>query len=297
MANKRKTVLLILLTILILGGLGYAFGYYYESGPYGLVFALVIALLMSLGSYYTGDKVALAVSGARAIKKEDSPYVYRMVENLCITAGLPMPKIYIIEDNAMNAFATGRDPQHSSIALTTGIIQGLENEELEGVIAHELSHIQNYDIRVMMIVATLVGVIVLLGDFMLRFQLFGGKRRSSSEGGSQAQMILFIAALVFMILAPLIGQLIKLAISRKREFLADASGSMLTRYPQGLASALRKIGAQNRPMDHASNATAHLFFSSPFGSGRGKKFLARMFSTHPPIEERIKALDDMLQQS
>lgn len=292
-ANKRNTAILIALTILIIAGLGYVFGYLYEAGPVGLVIAVIIAGFMSLISYYTGDHIALAVSRAREIRKDDNPYVFRMIENLCITAGIATPRVYVIEDSAMNAFATGRDPKHASIALTTGIIERLENEELEGVIAHELSHVKNFDIRLMMIVATLVGVIVLLGDFMFRAQLFGGgRRRSSEEGGAQG--VLFIIGIVFIILSPIIAQLIKLAVSRKREYLADASGALLTRYPQGLANALKKIAASHESLGHVSNATAHLFFASPFGEGK-RKFFSSLFSTHPPIEERVRALEGMTQ--
>ncbi|MBI3120609.1 MAG: M48 family metalloprotease [Candidatus Kerfeldbacteria bacterium] len=293
-SNKRKTAFFILLTILLVGGLGYLFGYLYDAGPVGLVYALLISVVLSLVSYFSGDKLVLMTSGAQRIAKEDQPYVYRMVENTCIAGGIPVPRVYIINDPAMNAFATGRDPEHASIAVTTGLIENLENEELEGVIAHELSHVKNFDVRLMMIVATLIGVVILMSDFMLRAQLFGGSRRRSNDSGG-AGAILAIVGLLAMILAPIFAQLIKLAVSRKREFLADASGAMLTRYPQGLANALRKIGAQNRPLQHANASTAHLFFSNPFGTHDVRSFLSKLFSTHPPIEERIKALEGMTQ--
>jgi len=287
-SNKRKTAILIIIFVALILFLGWFFGQLYEYGYFGLVIAIIISLVMTLTSYYKGDKVALWTASAKEIKKENNPYVYRIVENLCITAGLPLPKVHIINDSTINAFATGRDPKHASIAITQGAIDKLENEELEGVIAHELSHIKNYDIRLMTIVIVLVGIIALFADFMFRAQIYGGRRSRSSGQGSGWLMIIGIA---LMILAPLIAQLIKLAISRKREFLADASGSLLTRYPEGLAKALEKIKMDNLPVQKASNATAHLYIANPF---RGKKkFLAKAFSTHPPIEERIAALRAM----
>jgi len=242
---------------------------------------------MSLSSYFAGDKIALAASRAKPIKKEDNPYVWRLVENLSITAGTPMPQVYIINDPSMNAFATGRDPQHASIALTTGIISGLENEELEGVIAHELSHIKNYDIRLMMLVIVCVGAITLLADWMLRSTLWG--RRGSDNNRGNGTAIIMLIAIVLAILSPIFAELIKLAVSRRREYLADASGALLTRYPEGLARALEKIAHQDTSLASANKATAHLFFSNPFGI----KKASRLFSTHPPIEERIKALRQM----
>ncbi len=295
-ANKRKTNLLIIVFTILIVFLGWLFKQIYpEFGYAPLIIALTVSVLMSLLSYYQGDKVALISSGAKGpISQQDNPYVYRLVENLCITAGLPMPKIYIIEDEAMNAFATGRDPQHASIALTTGIIKKLENEELEGVIGHELSHIKNYDIRLMMVVVVLVGVISLLADWMIRVQWYGGGRRRSSNDSSSGQLgiIFLVLGIILAILSPLIAQLIKLAISRKREFLADASSALLTRYPEGLARALEKIAVQAAPLKRANNATAHLYIANPFGA-KAKKGLKKLFSTHPPIEERIKALRKM----
>lgn len=285
-ANKRKSFFLIALFMALVLGIGWFFGEYFEYGYGAVVFAALLAIVMTLTSYFAGDKIALAASGAKPIAKEDNPYVYRIVENLAITAGIPAPKVYIIPDPALNAFATGRDYEHASVAVTTGIVEALENEELEGVIAHELSHIKNYDVRVMMLVAVLAGVIVLLSDIFFRAHLFGGGR---SRDDNRAGGAIAIIGLLLLILSPIIAQLIKLAVSRKREYLADASGALLTRYPEGLARALEKIGAQNRPMAKASNATAHLFISNPFGAHTGKA-LANLFSTHPPIEERIKAL-------
>ncbi len=283
-ANKRKSVLLITIFISLIIFLGYVIGQATGYGYGGLILAMAISLLMTLTSYYSGDKIALAASGAQGpISKEDNPYVYRMVENLCITAGLPLPKIYIIPDSAMNAFATGRDPEHASIALTQGIIDNLENEELEGVIAHELSHIKNYDIRLMTLVIVLVGSVTLLADWFLRWSFFSRSDDRNSNNG-----IFIIVGLILAILSPLFAQLIQLAISRKREFLADASAALLTRYPEGLARALEKI-ATHPNLKRVNKATAHLFIASPLS---GKSF-SKLFSTHPPIEERIKALRQM----
>ncbi len=284
-ANKRKTWILIAIFVAFVLGLGYVIQQWQGTGPESLVIAGVIALVMSLSSYYTGDKIALSTSGAKQIKKEDNPYVFRMVENLCITAGIPEPKVYIIDSPALNAFATGRDPKHASIALTTGLIAALENEELEGVIAHELSHVQNYDIRVMTVVIVLVGLVSLLAQWILYFG--GGRGRDSDSRGGN---VFAIVAIVLMLLSPIIAELIKLAVSRKREYLADASGSLLTRYPEGLARALEKISASTAPLTTASTATAHLFISNPF---RGKSISA-LFSTHPPIADRIAKLRGMI---
>jgi heat shock protein HtpX len=209
-----------------------------------------------------------------------------MVENLSITAGLPMPKVHIIDDKHMNAFATGRDPEHASIAITTGLINNLENEELEGVIAHELSHVKNYDIRLMMVVIICIGVITLLSDWMLRSMFWGGKRSSSNNKGGGAMIVI---GLILAILSPLFAKLIQLAVSRKREFLADASGALLTRYPEGLAKALEKISHQQAPLRRANKATAHLYFTNPFSAAKTKK----LFSTHPPAVDRIQALRNM----
>ena len=286
-SNKRKTVILMAIFIAFITFLGWVFAKIEGYGYDAIAVAAVISIIMALVSYYTGDKVALLTAGAKEIQKQDNPYVYRMIENLCITAGLPTPRIYIINDPAPNAFATGRDPKHASIALTAGIIQSLENEELEGVIAHELSHVKNYDIRLMTIVIILVGLVALLSNWFVRVRFW---KRDDRDSGSIG-VILMIIGLILMILSPIIAQIIQLAISRKREFLADASGALLTRYPEGLASALEKISQYKQPMIHANNATAHLYISSPFGST--KKFMSNLFSTHPPIEERVKALRQM----
>ncbi len=241
---------------------------------------------MSLLSFYSGDKIALAQAGAKPITKDDNAYVWRLVENTSLTAGLPMPKIYIINDEHMNAFATGRDPEHASIALTTGLIKNLENEELEGVIAHELSHVQNYDIRLAMVVIICIGIITLLADWMIRASFFGQHRSNDSKNSGG---ILIIIGLLLAILSPLFARLIQLAISRKREFLADASGALLTRYPEGLAKALEKISQQPTPLRRINKATAHLYFANPL---TGKK-ISGLFDTHPPVEKRITALRNM----
>jgi len=288
-SNKRKSILLILVFFLLIAGVGWWASIYFESGPGIIVIAVALATGLSLASYYQGDKIALGVSKAQPLKKEDNPYVYRLVENLCIATGLPIPKIYIINDPALNAFATGRDPEHASIALTTGIINALENEELEGVIAHELSHVKNYDIRFMMVVIVCVGTIALIADFTLRSFFFRGMggRSSNNRGG---QGVLILIGLALAILAPLAAKLIQLAISRKREFLADASGALATRYPEGLARALEKISASSAQLKTANRATAHLYIANPFKSSKVKKRASALFSTHPPIAERVKRL-------
>jgi len=287
-SNKRKTVILMVIFVIFVLALGWFYGIFTDTGYLGLGIAGGLSLVMTATSYFAGDKIALASAGAKQISKEDNPYVYRMVENLCITAGLPLPKIHIIADQNINAFATGRDPKHASVAVTQGAIDKLENEELEGVIAHELSHIKNYDIRIMMIVIVLVGIIALISDWLLRGFIWN----KSDNNKGRLGMILIIAGIILAILSPLIAKIIQLAISRKREFLADADGSLLTRYPAGLANALEKIALANKePLQKANNATAHLYIANPFGATR--KFLSGLFSTHPPIEERIIKLRQM----
>lgn len=270
--------------------LGWLFSYAFNS-PIILYLAVAIAVVQAIISYYSGDKIALSMSRAEEIKKRDNPELWNAIENLCITSGIPMPKVYIISDPAPNAFATGRDPEHSSVAVTAGLLRDLNKTELQGVVAHELSHIRNYDIRLMMIVVVLVGVIALLSDFFLRSRLFGFGRRDEREGGGQMQLIFLVIAIVAAILAPIATTLIQLAISRKREFLADSSGVELTRYPEGLASALEKISKYKEPMQNVSSATSHLFISNPLG--KKESYLSKLFSTHPPVEERIKALRKM----
>lgn len=272
-------------------GLGFVFDQVWgTNGSYaGLTMAIIISFGMTAISYFSGDKIALATSGAKQITKEQNRYLYNMTENLCIASGMPIPKIYIIEDNAINAFATGRKPELSSIAVTRGAIEKLENEELEGVLAHELSHIKNYDIRFMTLVAVMVGSIAILSNIFLRSRWFGFGGRNNDRENNQFGAIFMVIGIILAILSPLIAELIKLAISRKREYLADASGSLLTRYPEGLANALEKIAKQKKPLKKASTATAHLFIANPFS---GEK-VSKLFSTHPPVEERIKRLREM----
>lgn len=270
-------------------GVGYVF-----AGAMGnsaiLYIAVAFSVITSFVSYWWSDKIVLAMSGAHEVTHEDGREIYHIVENLSITAGLPVPKIYIIQDESPNAFATGRDPEHGVICLTTGIISKLEKAELEGVIAHELSHIGNRDILLSTVVVVMVGFVALLADWFRSWTFWGGgRRRSNDSEGNQLQLILFIIAIIFSILAPIAAVLMQLAISRKREFLADADGALLTRYPEGLARALEKISADPQPLKEANRATAHLFIANPF---RGKG-VSKMFMTHPPIEERVKALRGM----
>jgi len=251
---------------------------------------LVISGLINLGSYYWSDKLVLGLSGAQPIEKKDNPELYRIVENLCIADGLPTPKIYIIDDPAPNAFATGRDPNHSVVAVTTGLLGRLEKLELEGVIAHELSHVKNYDTRLMSIVVVLVGLIAILADVFFRAMWWGGRSRDERNG---AGVIFLVLGILAAILAPIVATLIKLAISRRREFLADSSGALLTRYPEGLASALVKISQDPNTLKSANTATAHLYISNPFKGDHASNWIVKLFSTHPPIEERVAALRGM----
>jgi heat shock protein HtpX len=286
--NTRLTWIYITGFLVFVIGVGYVF-----AGAMGnsaiLYGAVIFSVAMSFASYWWSDKIVLAMSSAKEVKHEDNPQIYHLVENLCITAGLPVPKIYIIEDTAMNAFATGRDPEHGVICLTTGIIDRLEKIELEGVIAHELSHIGNRDILLSTVVVILVGFVTLLADWFRHWAFWGGKSRDNDSGGGQLRMILIIVAIILSILAPIAAILMQLAISRRREFLADADGALLTRYPEGLAKALEKISTDMEPLEAANRATAHLFIANPF---KGKKML-NFFMTHPPIEERIKSLRGM----
>ena len=290
-ANKTKTWLIIFLFIIFITTIMFVYG---KASGYGLSFAgigMIISGLISFASYYYSDKIILAMSGAKQIAKKDNPHFFRIVENLCIGAGIPMPKIYIINDTATNAFATGRDPKHSIVCVTTGILEKLNRAELEGVIAHELSHIQNFDIRIMSIVVILVGLVALLADFFMRSLWYGGGRRDRES--SNVQSIFLFIGIILAVLSPIIATLIQLAVSRKREFLADASGALLTRYPEGLASALEKIAKDKEPLEAANNATAHLYISNPFKSKMSGHWFTDLFNTHPPIQERIKILRSM----
>ena len=292
--NRWRSVFLIIGVLVLAAGIGYLFGYLFQAGPFGLVLALGIAAVGSWSSYMYGDKLVLRVSRARPASREEYPKLHNIVEGLCIAAGMPVPKIYVIPEQAPNAFATGRNPEHASIAVTEGLLQTLNRVELEGVIGHELSHVKNRDILVGTLTATLVGVVVLLAGWMRWGLFWGGGRGRDRGGGGGGNAILLVLALVAMILAPLAAQLIRFAVSRRREYLADADGALLTRYPPGLAAALRKIAASSNTMRVANDATAHLWFSQPSRAvGEGHSRVERLFSTHPPIEERIKALEEM----
>lgn len=284
--NVRLTWIYILGFLVFVIGIGYVFAGAMDNYAI-LVIAVLFSVVMSFASYWWSDKIVLAMSGAKEVTHENAKEIYNIVENLCITAGLPVPKIYIIEDPSPNAFATGRDPAHAVVCLTTGIIEKLDKTELEGVIAHELSHIGNKDILLSTVIVVLVGFVAILAGFFRRWSFFGGRDNDRDSG--QLGLILFVAAIILSILAPIAAMLIQLAISRKREFLADADGALLTRYPEGLARALEKISADPTPMQHANQATAHLFITNPF---KGKK-VSNLFQTHPPIAERVKRLRGM----
>lgn len=291
-SNKQKTWLFMTGFLIFIIGAGWVFsralGMYWIL-PAAVIFASVQAII----SYWYSDKITLAISKAHEITHEKNKELFHIVENLCITAGLPMPRIYIIEDSAPNAFATGRDPKHAVICYTTGILEKLEKPELEGVTAHELSHVGNYDIRLMTVIVVLVGIITLLSDWFLRFTFFGAGDDDSDNG--QLGLILMIAGIVLALLSPLAAMLIQLALSRNREYLADSSAALLTRYPEGLAKALEKISADKEPLEAANKATAHLYITNPLKEHKGKPrgWFSGLFNTHPPIEERIKKLREM----
>ncbi|USN45209.1 MAG: zinc metalloprotease HtpX [Candidatus Woesearchaeota archaeon] len=292
--NKIRSWFLAFFFIILIGLLGAVAGLIYGSILFGLILALLFGMIYSIIGFYSGNKMVLAMSGAKPVTKQEYPHLYHAVEGLAVAAGIPTPKAYVIEDSAMNAFATGRDPEHASITVTTGLLKVMNREELEGVLAHEMSHVKNYDIRFMMLTAVLVGIVTLLSDFLLRSFLWGGhgRRNNRSEGGGSTTLIFIAIGLVLAILSPIIGQMIKLAISRKREYMADAGAVALTRYPPGLANALKKISQDPDPLvDKANKATAHLFISTPFRKKKGG--MSRLFATHPPIEDRIKRLQEM----
>lgn len=286
--NIRKTWFLMAWFFIVVIVIGYAVSWYLES-PIILYIAVIFAVVMNIGSYWFSDKLVISMTGAHEVTKEQYPDLWNVVENLSITAGLPMPKVYVVDDPAPNAFATGRDPNHAVVAATSGLLQILNRTELEGVIAHELSHVGNRDMLVSTVAVVLAGFVAILADIFLRMSIFG------RGGDRDRNPYLLVLAIVGIILAPIAAQLIQLAISRKREYLADVSGALLTRYPEGLASALEKISAYSRPMIKANNATAHLFIADPFGSQQrsfGQK-LSELFDTHPPTAERIKILREM----
>jgi len=297
-ANKRKTFLLLALAVLFTALIGYAIGYLFFSGPWGVVVAVILAVVLSLSSYFYGDKVVLASTRAKKVTPQEEPRLHNIVEGIAIAAGVPKPDVYVVPEQAPNAFATGRDPQHSSIAVTQGLLDMMNRVELEGVIGHEMSHILDRDILIGTVVATVVGAAVLMSEIAMRSWFWGGGRgRRDSSGGDTAgavALILFAVGIVLLIIAPLAGQLIKLSVSRNREYLADAEGVALTRYPPGLISALEKIAAAPHAMRAANNATAHLWLDQPPRvPGDDTSTMEKLFSTHPPIAERIKRLQEM----
>jgi heat shock protein HtpX len=294
-ANRRESLFLVVAVMAILAVLGFAIGYGTSGAVAGgaavTVGALVLGGFLSVGSYFGGDKLVLGSSGAKEVDSTSAPQLMNVVQEMAIAAGVSMPKVYVIDDTAPNAFATGRDPQHASVAITTGLLEKLDREELQGVLGHELSHVRNFDIRFSLLVAVLVGSIALLADFFLRFTFWGGGRRSSNDrdgGGGGLQAIIFVLAIVLAVLAPIFARLVQLAVSRQREYLADASSVELTRNPSGLERALAKIAGDKEVLEVANRATAHLYFTNPI-----KKFEERsssIFSTHPPIVDRINRL-------
>lgn len=283
-ANKRKTVFIMILFVLFIGFLSWLFAKFIGNDPYITYYVLAGSLVYVVISYYMSSRTSLAVNGAKPIAKKDNPRLYRIVENLAITEGFPTPTVYVMEDPAPNAFATGRDPKHASVAVTTGLLEIMNDQELEGVMAHELGHVKNYDIRVSLVAFALVAVVGILADIMLRLSWF----RDSDDDSSSGQLF-FLLGIAAAILAPIVASLIQLAISRKREYLADATGALTTRYPEGLASALEKIEKHGSVMKIQNSSTAHFFFANPLKKGS----LSNLFSTHPPIQDRIKRLQHM----
>ena len=296
--NKRKTFLLLALAVLFTALIGYVIGYLWFSGPAGIVVAVILAIVLSLGSYFYGDRAVLASTHAKKVTPQEEPRLHNIVEGIAIAAGVPKPEVYVVPEAAPNAFATGRDPQHSSIAVTQGLLDMMNRVELEGVIGHEMSHVLDRDILIGTVVATVVGAAVLMSEIFMRSWFWGGGRgRRDSSGGDTAgavALILFAVGIVLLIIAPLAGQLIKLSVSRNREYLADAEGVALTRYPPGLISALEKIEAAPHAMRSANNATAHLWLAQPSRvPGEDTSTMEKLFSTHPPMAERIKRLQEM----
>ncbi len=288
-SNVRKTWLLFTVFLIVVIGIGWAFSRIYAN-PSILYFAVIFSVLMNVIAYWYSDKIVLKMCRAVPIEKKNAPELYNIIENLSITAGLPMPKIYLIREKQPNAFATGRNPKHAMVAVTEGLLEKLNRSELEGVLAHELSHVGNRDMLLSTVIVVLVGFISIISDMFLRSAFWGGLGRRDDREGGQAGAILMIVGIVLSILAPIAAMLIQLAISRKREFLADASGALLTRYPEGLAKALEKISSDSTPMRIANNTTAHLWLDDPFKGQKRTSWLRKLFMTHPPIEERIRAL-------
>ena len=290
-SNKLRSTALILVFVLLVALIGYVFGQATDWGYLGLAAALVLAFVMSWGSYWFSDRIVLSMSRARPVDRDTEPYLVNLVEGLAIAAGVPVPRAYVIDDPAPNAFATGRNPENAAIAVTSGLVQMMNRQELEGVVAHELSHIKNYDTLLQTLAAVLAGSVTLISEWMLRSFWWGGGRRRDNEGG-QLGVIMLIVALVLAVLSPLAASLIQLAISRRREYLADASAAMLTRYPPGLASALRKIGTDQNQLRTANKATESLYIANPLKTHRGGGMNA-LFNTHPPLEDRIARLEAM----
>ena len=299
--NRAKTILIIIGFVFFLSLIGYFVGMYFDY-RYGMgtaysvalmLVALVIALFASFGSYYFSDRIVLSMTGARPVSREDDPRLYYMVEGLSIAAGLPMPAIYIIYDQGMNAFATGRNPKKGVIVFTRGLLETLNDEELKGVISHELAHIKNYDILLGTIIVVLVGIVSIIANIMTRLLFFGGRGRRSTKGsgGGIIAIVVLVAGVLFIIISPIVAMIIRMAISRNREYLADSTGALISRYPPGLASALKKISS-NSEVKTASSATAHLFISNPLG-GKSRAMFKSLFNSHPPVKERIERLNEM----
>jgi heat shock protein HtpX len=291
-SNSRKTFALIFVFVIFIIALGWLFSYLLNDNIF-VILAIILAVGQSFISYWYSDKIVLAISRAQELKHDENPNLYHIVENLCIAAGLPMPKIYIILEAQPNAFATGRDKNHAVVAVTQGLLQKLNKTELEGVIAHELSHIGNRDILLQTVVVVLVGIVAMLSNFFLRISFWGGARKRDSKDSGYFGLMLLALGILAAILAPLAAELIKLAVSRKREFLADADGALLTRFPDGLASALEKIAADPNQLNTVSNSTSHLYIANPFRGEQQKSWFVKLFSTHPPIEERVRVLRQM----
>ncbi|MEA1929180.1 MAG: M48 family metallopeptidase [Candidatus Auribacterota bacterium] len=292
--NKRNSVILVIVFAAVLILLGYIFGQVAGFGYFGIILAFIISIVMALSGYFKGDKIVLAVSRAKPALREEYTQLYNIVEELIISSGLPMPKLYIIrDDDAPNAFATGRDPDHASIAVTTALLNRLNRAELQGVLAHELSHIGDYDILFATLIGIMVGMVALMADFFLRYTFWGGGRRRSSNSSSGGNGVIVILALALAILAPIFALIIQLAVSRQREYLADANAALMTRYPEGLASALEKISRDPGVLEVSNRATQHLYIINPIKSIRDRKKKSSLFSTHPPVEDRIKRLREM----
>jgi heat shock protein HtpX len=293
-SNVHRSWLLIAFFLLLVGAVAWVFTQTVAMGEAGVVLAVVVAVASTWGGYFYSDRIVLSISRARPVSKAEYPYLYHTVEGLALAAGIPAPRLYVIDDTAPNAFATGRNPSNAVICVTTGLVMKLDRLELEGVIAHEMAHIRNRDILVMTLAVTMVGVVALLSDWMVRSMWYGGRRRrrgGDGDGAGGAMAVLLLIGIVLAILSPFIAQLVQLAVSRRREFLADASGVLLTRYPKGLADALRKIAADTEPLEAANKATAHLYIYNPLKDQEGR--IDRMFNTHPPVADRIKALESI----